>query len=157
MEWKELGPAYRLRELAGSQPPRTVEQRQQQLVDLLLAAGLPHSVPVGQDPALAASRAARSALKSVDYVKIVQNAGELTPSVGPRRAEATWRMCSGFAHGDASATLGLLANTVVEQPTPGINLMRISANTQMMHEATLIAYRMTHQAFELLHARTRRL
>jgi hypothetical protein len=34
LEWMELKPAYRLRELAGSPPPRTIDQRQQQLMDL---------------------------------------------------------------------------------------------------------------------------
>jgi len=150
LEWKELTPAYRLRGLAGSQPPRTIEQRQQQLIDLLLAADLPYTVPAGQDPSVAAARAARAALRAVDYVKIVQRAGELTPAVGAVSAEATWRMCSGLAHGDSSATLGLLAAAVVEQVQPGIKLMRISAHVQMMYVATLIAYVLTARAFELL-------
>jgi len=154
LEWKELTPAYRLRELAGNQPPRTIEQRQQQLIDLLLAANLPYTVPAGQDANVAAARAARAALRSVDYVDVVRRAGELTPPVGAVSAEATWRMCSGLAHGDASATLGLLATAVAEQVQPGIKLMRISAHVQMMYVATLVAYVLTARAFELLRART---
>jgi hypothetical protein len=154
LEWKELAPAYRLRELGGSQLPRTIEQRQQQLVDLLLAANLPYIVPAGEHPAVAAQRAARKALKGVDYVAMVKRAGELTPAVGTVLAEATWRMCSGLAHGDASATIGLLGAEVVEQVQPGIKLMRISAPVQVMFSATAIAYVMTARAFELLDART---
>jgi hypothetical protein len=45
-------------------------------------------------------------------------------------------MCSGLAHGDASATLGLLAAAVAEQVQPGIKLMRISAHVQMMYSTS---------------------
>jgi hypothetical protein len=64
LEWKELKPAYRLRELASSPPPRTIDQRQQQLVDLLLVAHAA-AVPQGQVPAVADDTAARKALRGL--------------------------------------------------------------------------------------------
>jgi hypothetical protein len=153
LEWKELRPAYRLRELAGSPPPRTIKQRQQELVDLLLAA---HAAvtPAGQTPAVADDATARRALRSLDYVTIARRAGELA-GVGADVTEAVWRMCSGLAHGDVSATIGLLSTDVVQQMVPGISLARVSPRVNLLVTATAIAYGMVSRAFQLLQERGR--
>jgi hypothetical protein len=153
LEWKELKPAYRLRELASSSPPRTIDQRKQQLVDLLLAAHTA-AVPPGQVPAVADDTAARKALRGLTYATIVRRAGEVSKA-GADPTEAAWSMCSGLAHGDASATLGLLDTEVVKQVTPGINLARISPHVRLLVAATAIACGMTARAFRLLQERCR--
>jgi hypothetical protein len=153
LEWKELKPAYRLRELANSPPPRTIDQRQQQLIDLLLAAHAA-AVPPGQVPAVVNDAAARRALRGLTYATIVRRAGELSKA-GADTTEAAWSMCSGLAHSDASATLGLLDTEVVKQITPGINLARISPHVKLLVAATAIACGMTSRAFHLLQERCR--
>jgi hypothetical protein len=153
LEWKELKPSYRLRELAASPPPRTIEQRRQQLADLLLAAHAA-AAPDGQVPAIADDAAARKALKGLTYVTIVRRAGELV-GVGADVAEAAWTICSGLAHGDASATIGLLDTKVVQQVAPGINLAQVSPQVELLVNATAIASGMTARAFQLLQERGR--
>jgi hypothetical protein len=153
LEWMELKPAYRLRELASSPPPRTIDQRQQQLVDLLLAAHA-SATSAGQVPVLADAAAARRTLGSLTYTGIVRRAGELSGS-GADSTEATWKMCSALAHGDASATIGLLATEVVRQTDQGISLARISPQVKLLVTAAAIACGMTSLAFRLMQERSR--
>ena len=151
LQWKELKPSDRLRDLVQSPAPRTIEQRQQQLADLLIAA---HTAvaPAAQAPAIADDAAARRALKGLQYVDIVRRAGELS-GVGADVAEATWGMCSALAHGDTSATLGLLDTTVIRQSAPGVSLAHTSPHVKLLTFATLNAVRMTAEAFRFLQER----
>lgn len=151
LEWKELSPAYRLRELAGGSTPRTSDERKQQLIDLLLAAHQT-TTPVGETPAIADRVNAKKALRGLTYVTIVRRAGELS-GAGADLAEATWSMCSGLAHGDANATLGILDTKVVQQIAPGISLARVSPQVKLLVLATKIACRMTGCAFQFLNQR----
>jgi hypothetical protein len=156
LEWKELQPAYRLRELARSQPTRTIEQRQQQLIDLLIAANLLYTARPGEDLRAAAVRTARNELNSNGaYVHMIRCAGELTPSLSADVAEAIWRMCSALAHGDSTATIGLLDTEVIEQVQPDIKLVRTSPSIRALLHATAIALVLTTRAFELLGTRSR--
>jgi hypothetical protein len=153
LEWMELRPAYRLRTLANSPPPRTIEQRKQQLADLLLVA---HAAvaPTGQIPSIADDAAARRALRDLTYTVIVRRAGELS-GAGADGTEAAWSMCSGLAHGDVSATLGLLDTEFVQQSAPGISLARVSPKVKLLVTATAIASGMIGHAFHLLQERGR--
>lgn len=131
LEWKEIKPAHRLRELAGAPPAETIEQRQQKLADILIAAKLPYAPQHGEDPQVAARRVASKTLKSdLDYAQMIRCAGELVPELNADVAEATWRMCSGLAHGDFSASIGVLDTEVVEQLQPGIKLVRASVSVK---------------------------
>jgi hypothetical protein len=152
LEWKELKPSYRLRELASSSPRRTIDQRKRQLMDLLAT----HAAvtPPGQVPAVADDAAARKALNGLIYATIVRRAGELSGS-GADTTEAVWSMCSGLAHGDLSATLGLLDTEVVRQSAPGVSLARVSPQVKLLVMATVIACGMTACAFRLLQERGR--
>jgi len=152
LEWMELRPSYRLRELTGSLPPRTIDQRQQQLVELLLAAHAT-AAPTGPAPVIAAA-VARKTLGGLTYAAIVRRAGELS-KFGADSTEATWKMCSGLAHGDASATIGLLATEVLQQIDPGISLARITPQVKLLVMATAIACGMTGLALHLLQERGR--
>jgi hypothetical protein len=64
-------------------------------------------------------------------------------------------MCSGLAHGDTGATFGILDKRLVQRVQPGVNVMEISADVRIMYIATLVAYLLTEQAFELFEARSR--
>lgn len=153
LEWRELRPSYRLRELAGAQPPRTIEQREDQLVGLMLGAGYPSDLLPRCTTPEARVKAVKKTLRDNDYAKMVARAGEHVAPVGGVLAEATWRACSGLAHGDQSATLGLLGNEVVRKVEPGVNLMRVSASVQLLYAATTVAFLLTADAFETLRAR----
>ncbi len=132
LEWHELKPAHRLRELTRNTPPRTIEQRQQQLIELLLAADQELTGDVEQRIAVDV-RSAIKALRGFDYMTMVKGAGDLTPGVGPDLSETAWRMCSALAHGGSSATIGLLAKEVVEQSEPGVKLVRPSRTPRGQH------------------------
>ena len=149
LEWRELADSYRLRELAGTQPPRTRQEREQQLVSLLLATNFPYTVREGHDPQAEAERAARATLRGAGYARMVRRAGELVPAIGADRAEATWKMCSALAHGDASATLGLLSSEVLEQVQPGIKLVKVALPVQLLMSAGLITITLIDTAFDL--------
>jgi hypothetical protein len=147
LEWHELKPAYALRSLANQTPPRPIEVRQQELVDLLLAAGFP--VAAGKDR----SKSSRAALDSFRYVDVVRRAGDAMSTMDARIVEGAWRACSGIAHGDTNAILGLLA-TAVEQFEPGMQLMQVSAPVQLLYGASMIAMGLTTHAFVLLDRQT---
>lgn len=143
LEWHELRPAYDLRRLANSLPPRTIDERKQQLIGLLLAANFP--IPAGSHP----TKAAVKALAEVTYLKIVQQAGDVAPTLDAQLVEATWRMCSGVAHGDTNAIIGLLATTV-RQAEPGMQLMQIAAPVRLLYGAAIVAMSLTSHGFVLL-------
>ncbi|MGI5185364.1 hypothetical protein ACQEVZ_54885 [Dactylosporangium sp. CA-152071] len=107
LEWKELKSVYALRKLAGVEPEFTIDERRIRLERLLLGAGLPATIALEASDEMKL-RAARAALRDCDYVMLVRRAGELTNGAGAVLCEACWRMCSGLAHGDMAATLGLL-------------------------------------------------
>ena len=123
------------------------------MADLLLAAHAA-ATPNGQTPEIADDAAARRALKDLTYTTIVRRAGELSGS-GADATEGAWSMCSGLAHGDVSATLGLLDTEVVQQSAPGISLARVSPQVKLLVMATAIASGMTGRAFHLLQERGR--
>lgn len=153
LEWKELGTSYQLRELLGAPPPRPIEERKRQLIDLLLAARLPSTMPANAT-AEEQVKAATKALHLSGYAVIVAEAGHHVTDVGSKLAELTWRMCSSLAHGDQSATIGLLGSEVVGQVEPGINLMRVSAPVRLLLVATTVAYLLLKHGFETLQRRT---
>ncbi|NDU75956.1 hypothetical protein GWI34_25495 [Actinomadura sp. DSM 109109] len=155
LEWKETKPAHRLRELAGALPTWTIEQRQRELADMLIAAKLPYTPLPGEDPRAAARRIASKTLKSdLDYALMIRRAGELVPELSADVAEATWRMCSALAHGDFSASIGVLDTEVVEQLQPGIKLVRASVSVKSLLYATAIALGITSHAFALFRLRS---
>lgn len=151
LEWKELTPAYRLRTLVGGLPTRTIEERKKQLADLLIAAHAAGAT-AGETPAINDVDTANKALRGLGYAEMVRRAGEVS-GVGADTTEAAWSMCSALAHGDASATLGLLDTEVIRQSAPGINLARTSPHVQLLAYTTLIACGMTRRAFRLLQER----
>lgn len=153
LEWDELGPSYRLRQLTGATPPRTIEARKVQLASLLISATAAHgSTATGSSGPLTEADARRQ-LKQRSYVDMVQRAGDLTPGVDRTTTEAVWRMCSGLAHGDTSATIGLLDRQVVGVSEPGVRLVRVSAATALLHEACRVALTVTRHALHLMDTR----
>jgi hypothetical protein len=98
-EAKEVRSSYRLRALARAPAKRTQEQRENQLRDLAVAAGIPDSD-------------VKKTLRSPQYRAIVREAGEFMV-LGADITEFIWSGCSSLAHGDLSGTLGLLDKEIV--------------------------------------------
>jgi hypothetical protein len=134
LEAAELSPSYRLRELVRKPPPRTREERQEELRRTAIAAGVPDAD-------------VKKALKSAQYNHIVREAGELIPS-GADVAEAVWRGCSALAHGDISGTLGLPDREVVET-SDGVNTVRITGSIGLLYWFTGVAALMIDRGFKL--------
>lgn len=146
LEWKELASVDALRKIAGIVPPLTIDERRIELERILLDAGLPSGMPsTATEPERL--KAARMALRECTYVALVRRAGELDNG-GAVVTEATWRMCSGLAHGDRSATLGLLGQEVIEEHDFGLSLMRTASPVQLILTSTMLAISLARAAFD---------
>lgn len=152
LEWKEIKPAERLRGPAGALPTWTIEQRQRVLADLLIVAKFPHTPAARRGgPWVAARRIASKTLKSDRfYALMIRSAGELVPELNTDVAEATWRMCSGLAHGDFSVSIDVLDTKGGEQLQPGIKLVRASVSVGSLLYATATALEIISHAFALI-------
>ncbi|MFI7596726.1 hypothetical protein [Actinoplanes sp. NPDC049681] len=139
LEAKEVRHSARMRELVGQPGPRTVEQRERQLRDLIINAG------VQPDDA-------RRALRSPQYSESVKAAGELT-TLGADLAEVVWSGCSSLAHGDISGTLGLLDKEIVER-VGDVNHVRITGSVSGLYLCTLASFAVINSGFDLFKARS---
>ena len=120
------------RHLTGLLGPRSREERISEIRAIASRAGL------GQ-AALKGGAAYSEIIKSVDA------------SVPPGKVvEASWRLCSGFAHGDWWTTLSASQRT----PLPGtaregIGTFRIEANLSLLMMVTMLAVRTTRRGWQL--------
>lgn len=125
-------------EVLKQQPRRPSEERRQQLIDLVVAAGT--------DPA-----DAKKVLRSPDYKEIVREAGAQTP-MGADQAEIAWSGCSSLAHGDVYGTLSILERNVIH--TQGrVNLTQITSSPRVLWWATDLAVAMMRRSFDLFKER----
>jgi hypothetical protein len=139
LQAKEVRRSARMRELVGQPGPRTVEQREQQLIDLVTKAGV--------GPA-----EAKKALRSPQYSEIVKAAGELT-TLGADIAEVVWSGCSSLAHGDISGTIGLLDKEIVES-VGDVNHVRITGSVGGLYWCTVASFVVINSGFDLFSARS---
>jgi hypothetical protein len=141
LEAMEVRHSYRLRELAKAPAPRTQDQREKQLRDLAIAAGVP-------DPDV------KKALKSPQYSDIVREAGDLTV-LGADLAAVIWSGCSSIAHGDLSGTLGMLDKEILARDK-GIAYTRVTGSISGLYWTTAGAVRMIEHGFNLYRQRAAR-
>jgi hypothetical protein len=139
LQAKEVRHSARMRELVGQPGPRTTEQREQQLIDLVTKAGV--------GPA-----EARRALRSPQYSDIVKTAGELT-ALGADIAEVVWSGCSSLAHGDITGTLGLLDKEIVER-VGDVNHVRITGSISGLYWCTVASFVVIKSGFDLFRTRS---
>jgi hypothetical protein len=113
LEAMDVRHSYRLRELVKAPTPRTKEQRERQLRDLAIAAGVPDAE-------------VKKALNSPQYKDIVREAGDLTV-LGADIADVIWTGCSSIAHGDLSGTLGMLDREIIARVN-GVAYARVTGS-----------------------------
>ncbi|GAB1694916.1 hypothetical protein [Krasilnikovia sp. M28-CT-15] len=139
LQAKEVRHSARMQALVGHQGPRTVEQREQQLIDLVIKAGV-------------ASHDAKKALRSPQYSDIVKAAGELT-ELGADLAEVVWSGCSSLAHGDITGTIALLDREIVER-VGDIHHVRITASVSGLYWCTIASFVLINAGFDLFRTRS---
>src|ERR1700733_323624 len=122
----------RARKLTGQAGPRTEKERIDQIRDI---AG-----PAGLDAAALKQRAT--------YSEIIQAVDE---SRNARHTiEMSWKVCSGFAHGDMWATLAASRRTQIPSPAEEeIETFKIEANLSFLMNVTMIAVAVTRRGGRL--------
>ncbi|MBF8184806.1 hypothetical protein ITP53_03420 [Nonomuraea sp. K274] len=141
LQFKETKDAERMRELLNNPASKTLQERQQRLVDLLASAGHP------------AEEAAKT-LKTVaaTYTAIVREAGELTPRLGGDVAQAVWSGCSALAHGDTFGTMSMLDKEIVAR-NDDIALVRVTGSISSLFWCTVAATLVIERGFQLFQER----
>jgi len=75
-------------------------------------------------------------VKGVSYTEIVRDVGE---PPNPVATAFSWRLCSGFAHGDLWPTLSAAERVELPDALPGMASLAISADLQMLLRVTVVA------------------
>jgi hypothetical protein len=134
---EDIRNSERARKLAGQTGPRTEKERIDQIRDIADRAGL--------DAAALKERAT--------YSEIIQAADE---SRNARHTiEMSWKVCSGFAHGDMWATLGASRRTLMPSlAEEGIETFKIEANLSFLRNVTMLAVAVTKSGWQLFDQRS---
>jgi hypothetical protein len=138
LEAMEMRHSYRLRELAGAPARRTKDQREKQLRDLAVTAGVPDSE-------------VKQALKSPQYSDIVREAGDLTV-LGAELADIIWTGCSSLAHGELSGTFALLDKEILARDK-GVAYARVTGSISGLYWRVAGAVGMIEHGFNLYRRR----
>jgi hypothetical protein len=127
----------RARKLTGQTGPRTEQERIDQIRAIADGAGL--------DAAALKERATYSEI--IQAVDTAGNAGH--------RIEMSWKVCSGFAHGDMWATLAASRRTQMPSPAEeGIGTFKIEANLSLLMNMTRLAVTVTRTGWQLFDRRS---
>ena len=118
----------------GDPPPRPAEQRLEELVTMGRAFGVDRGDVLG---------------RTVGYRAILAEAGRETPVLSDDGPLAMWRMCSGVAHGQQWATLGVLEREIVATDGDVVQV-RLTASEKPLVGAVNMAARLTAEGFRLL-------
>ncbi|MGR6913627.1 hypothetical protein ACU635_05185 [[Actinomadura] parvosata] len=141
LQFKEIKDSERLRELLNKPASKTLQERQQRLVDLLASAG---------HPAEEAAKTLKTA--AATYSAIVREAGELTPRLGSDVAQAVWSGCSALAHGDTYGTMSMLDKEIVSR-NDEIALVRVTGSISSLFWCTVAATLVIERGFQLFQER----
>jgi hypothetical protein len=131
-DWEEVRQLEVVRDEIGSPQPKTMVDREQEMIDLL--------VRVGGDPSRLKKRPG--------YGEIVKLAGASQPT-GAKTAFVIWKACSSVAHGELRGLIAYLENMAVGSPLPGMQLNQVTGNIDLMSVGGLIAIGTTRQALRL--------
>lgn len=146
LTYKEISDSHKVRELLNAPTNRTREARQQQVVDLLVAAtGIPQE------------QAVKALKQPARYKDIVRDAGaglqvSAKPEKGADVCEAAWSACSSLAHGDALGTLNFLDREVLESDGR-IALVSFTGSIPLLAQTTFVAVKMLDRGFQLFRER----
>jgi hypothetical protein len=130
----EVRSSYRLRTLARAPAKRTQQERENQLRELAVAAGVPASD-------------VKKTLRSPRYHDIVREAGDQMV-LGADITEFIWSGCSSLAHGDLSGTLGLLNKEIVARDKD-VAYTRVTGSISGLYWSTVGAALMIEHGFNL--------
>lgn len=126
----------RARKLTGQAGPRTEKERIDQI---RVIAGR-----VGLDAAALKERAT--------YSEIIQAVDEGRNA--RHTIEMSWKVCSGFAHGDMWATLAASRRTQMPSPAEeGVGTFKIEANLSLLMNVTMLAVAVTRSGWQLFDQR----
>jgi hypothetical protein len=134
LEAMEVRSSYRLRTLARAPANRTQQERENQLRELAVAAGVPASD-------------VKKTLRSPRYHDIVREAGDQMV-LGADITEFIWSGCSSLAHGDLSGTLGLLNKEIVARDKD-VAYTRVTGSISGLYWSTVGAALMIEHGFNL--------
>ena len=132
LEAMEVRSSYRLRTLARAPAKCTQQERENQLRELAVAAGVPASD-------------VKKTLRSPRYHDIVREAGDQMV-LGADITEFIWSGCSSLAHGDLSGTLGLLNKEIVARDKD-VAYTRVTGSISGLYWSTVGAALMIEHGF----------
>jgi hypothetical protein len=130
---RDIRDGTRFRDLVDAPPPRPAEQRLDELVELGKPFGIDSSDVLG---------------RTVGYANIVEDAGVETPDLTDTGPLALWQICSGLAHGQTWATLGVLDREIVSDDGVAY-VVKLTAPELPLVGVVNIATRLTVEGFRL--------
>jgi hypothetical protein len=128
----DVGNGEKARHLTGQSAPRNAQDRIDEIHAIAARAGI-------DAPALK---------KPAGYTEIIRT----VDADGPANSiiEASWRLCSGFAHGDLWTTLSASRRTQIPGAAePGIGTFKIEANLGLLMQVTTLAVGITRHGWQL--------
>lgn len=145
LAYKETTDSHRVRRLVGAPTSRTLADRRDQIVCLLIAAGAPPDTAV------------KTLRQSPGYGEIMADAGARLsvgskPGTGAVVCESIWRACSSLAHGDSLGSLNFLEREVIESDGR-VALLQFTGSIPLLAQATFVAVKMLERAFEVFEER----
>jgi len=121
-----------MKELLRQTGPRSEQERMDQVREIARSAGL----------------GVARATKKASYYEIVRAADQSHSAGG--RAVATWKLCSGYAHGDLWPTLGASRRTeMAVGPVEGVGAFMIEADLRLLLSVTALAVDLTRRGWQL--------
>lgn len=129
LDWCELDQLDKVRVEMHSPGRKTMAQHKQDLTKLLLKAGA--------DPA--------KLKKRPGYGEIVSAAGDHGPA-GSKAALIVWKACSAVAHGELRGMIAYLSHESVRSSAPGMQLIRVAGNVQLMIVGAMMGLETTARA-----------
>ena len=128
----DIGNGEKARQLTGQSAPRTVQERIDEIYAIANRVGID----------------ATGLKKPAGYTEIIKT----VDADGPANSviEASWRLCSGFAHGDLWTTLSASRRTQIPGAAePGIGTFKIEANLGLLMQVTTLAVGITRRGWQL--------
>ncbi len=107
-----------------------------------------------RDIAMRAGVDGKEAIRKVSYWAIVKAAGSaFDPQTNP--ALVSWKLCSGFAHGDSWPTWAAADRIELPGAPPGLSTFNVTANVKMLMYVTAFAVHLTRLGWHLYDQRSR--
>lgn len=145
MAYKELGDSHSVRELLDAPTARTLVERQDDLLGLLVAAGTPEE------------KALRVLKQGPGYGDILNDVGSrlrvgASPELGPVVCKGIWKACSALAHGDHLGAVNFLDREELESDGR-VALVSFTGSIPLLAQATFVTVKILERSFEVFSQR----